>query len=382
VRVWDAASGKELLTLQGHTDSVHGVSFSPDGRRLASAGDRTVRVWDAASGKELLTLQGHTDSVHCVSFSPDGVKLASGGLDRTVRVWDAASGKELLNLKGHTFLVRGVSFSPDGRRLASAGDQTVRVWDAATSRELLTFKLHTNGVSSVSFCVDGRRLASAGSDKTVLVWEASPVPDAVWRQRWMVSWVASLVEELISREEVLAVLREDPTLSESDRQFALQVAQGYPENSINHLQRLKAEQKAKQLNIAVWEVVKVRNASKNAYAEALGQAETAVRLAPQDRYILNTLGVAQYRVGRYTDALTTLTRSEKLRVTGIGSFPHDLAFLAMTQHQLGKKDEAKATLGRLREVMKQPIRAMNFESVDFLREAEELIAGKAKDMGP
>jgi hypothetical protein len=89
--------------------------------------------------------------------------------------------------------------------------------------------------------------------------------------------------------------------------------------------------------------------------------------------ILNTLGVAQYRVGRYDDALATLTKSEKLNATKEGSLPADLAFLAMTQHQLGKKDEAKATLGLLREVMKQPRWTQDAESVGFLREAEELI---------
>jgi WD40 repeat protein len=67
-----------------------GMSFSPDGRRLASAGaDGTVRVWDAASGQELLTLKGHTSKVYGVSFSLDGRRLASAGEDKTVRVWDA-----------------------------------------------------------------------------------------------------------------------------------------------------------------------------------------------------------------------------------------------------------------------------------------------------
>jgi WD40 repeat protein len=66
------------------------VSFSPDGRRLASASeDNTVRVWDAGSGQELLILKGHTDGVRAVSFSPDGRRLASASEDKTVRVWEA-----------------------------------------------------------------------------------------------------------------------------------------------------------------------------------------------------------------------------------------------------------------------------------------------------
>ena len=79
------------------------VAFSPDGKRLASASrDGTVKVWDAATGQETLTLKGHTGRVRSVAFSPDGKRLASASDDRTVKVWDAATGQEILTLKGHT----------------------------------------------------------------------------------------------------------------------------------------------------------------------------------------------------------------------------------------------------------------------------------------
>jgi WD40 repeat protein len=371
VRVWDAATGKELLTLKGHMHVVFGVSFSPDGRRLASASlDQTVRVWDAATGKELLTLKGHTHWVTGVSFSPDSRRLASAGADQTVRVWDAATGKELLTLKGHTDGVRGVTFSPDGRRLASAGyDQPVRVWDAATGKELLTLKGHTRGVTGVSFSPDGLRLASSDEYQPVRVWEALDVPDEVWRQRQLVTQVVSLFEELLLREEVLAALNRDPILGEDDRKFALEVANSYEENS-------------RALNDAAWHIVRARDVDKDAYARALRYAEDAVRLFPKNGYYLNTLGVAQYRVGRYANALATLTKSEKLNATEEGSHPADFAFLAMAQHQLGKKDGAKATLGRLREIMKHPRWTQNAEFKSFLREAEELIEGKAGNKKP
>ena len=144
------------------------MAFSPDGKRLASASqDETVKVWDAATGQETLTLKGHTSGVMSVAFSPDGKRLASASMDGTVKVWDAATGQETLTLKGHTGPVTSVAFSPDGKRLASASaDKTVKVWDAATGQETLTLKGHTGGVTSVAFSPDGQRLASAsrGSD--------------------------------------------------------------------------------------------------------------------------------------------------------------------------------------------------------------------------
>ncbi|MBE9534235.1 MAG: tetratricopeptide repeat protein [Proteobacteria bacterium] len=175
-RVWDVASGKELLTLSGHTDEVCGVAFSPDGTCLATASfDSTAKVWDASSGKELLTLSGHTDEVCGVAFSPDGTRLATASRDLTGKVWDAASGKELLTLSGHTGEVFGIAFSPDGTRLATAGrDLTGKVWDAASGKELpITLSGHTNTFLSVAFSPDGTRLATASWDNTAKVWDAA-----------------------------------------------------------------------------------------------------------------------------------------------------------------------------------------------------------------
>jgi WD40 repeat protein len=84
--------------------------------------DRTARVWDAESGKELLTLRGHFGEVNGVAFSLDGKRLATASVDQTAKVWDAESGKELVTLRGHSGKVNGVAFSPDRKRLATSGD--------------------------------------------------------------------------------------------------------------------------------------------------------------------------------------------------------------------------------------------------------------------
>ena len=173
IRLWDLATGKEKAVLAGHTEPVTSVSFSPDGRTLASASwDKTIRLWDLATGKAKGVLAGHTDPVESVSFSPDGRTLASSSWDKTTRLWDLATGKEKAVLAGHTHWVRDVSFSPDGRTLASGSDDhTIRLWDLATGKEQAVLAGHANVVYSVSFSPDGRTLASGSDDHTIRLWD-------------------------------------------------------------------------------------------------------------------------------------------------------------------------------------------------------------------
>jgi WD40 repeat protein/serine/threonine protein kinase len=175
IKLWDATTGQEPLTLKAHTGHVNSVAFSPNGNHIVSgSGDNTVKVWDTATGQETLTLKGHREGVWSVAFSGDGKRIATGSEDRTVKVWDVASDEELFTLKGHTRSVRSVCFSPDGKRLVSASyDQTVKLWEAATGKETLTLKGHTNGVTSVSFSPDGKYIVSGCLDNTLKLWEAA-----------------------------------------------------------------------------------------------------------------------------------------------------------------------------------------------------------------
>ena len=96
MKVWDAATGQPVgAPLNGHTDEVTSVAFSPDGKRIVTGSDdKTVQVWDAATGQPVgPPLKGHTDAVTSVAFSPDGKRIVSGSADKTVRVWDAATGQ-------------------------------------------------------------------------------------------------------------------------------------------------------------------------------------------------------------------------------------------------------------------------------------------------
>ncbi|MCU0516289.1 MAG: hypothetical protein MUC60_05355 [Oscillatoria sp. Prado101] len=160
---------RERNRLQGHRNTVGGVSFSPDGQMLASASaDSTVKLWNR-SGGEIKTLTGHRAEVYSVTFSPDGQTIASASADGTVKLW-SRDGLLKSTLKGHAGEVFNASFSPDGQLIATAGkDKTVKLW--RRDGELLrTLKGHTDRVWSVSFSPDGQTLASASADKTVKLW--------------------------------------------------------------------------------------------------------------------------------------------------------------------------------------------------------------------
>jgi WD40 repeat protein/serine/threonine protein kinase len=179
VRVYDMRSERLLHTLMGD-NRVVSVAFSPDGRRLASAGsERIVRLWDTTTGQEVLSLRGHEGSIGRVLFSPDGQRLASASSDGRVRIWDAASFDENADPRIRTLggqddgEFNGVAFAPDGRRLASASsDKSIKLWDIQTGEVVRAFHGHEEAALCVAFSPDGRHLLSGSMDRTVKLWDA------------------------------------------------------------------------------------------------------------------------------------------------------------------------------------------------------------------
>jgi len=124
---------------RGH-GSIWSVAFSSDGHRIVTGNwDCTASVWEAASGRELLTFKGHSGYVRSVAFSPDGQRIVTASEDLTAKVWETTSGLaadklggNLLALEGHSGPISSVAFSPDGQRIVTgSADQTAKVWDAA-----------------------------------------------------------------------------------------------------------------------------------------------------------------------------------------------------------------------------------------------------------
>ncbi|MCZ8026033.1 MAG: hypothetical protein O9332_11605, partial [Microcystis sp. LE19-10.1B] len=172
IKLWNVETGQEIRTLKGHDWFVNSVSFSPDGKTLVSgSGDNTIKLWNVETGQEIRTLKGHDSAVYSVNFSPDGKTLVSGSEDKTIKLWNVETGQEIRTLKGHDSTVISVNFSPDGKTLVSgSGDNTIKLWNGSTGQEIRTLSGPNDIVWSVSFSPDGKTLASSSEDKTIKLW--------------------------------------------------------------------------------------------------------------------------------------------------------------------------------------------------------------------
>ncbi len=252
VKLWDALTGREIATLEGHKAPVYDVACSADGKYLASAsGDGTVRLWDGktgslvlalthrpvdlsgtkpedvrpATGKQgflagvalaadgrlagafegrvatwdvqavppiLLSARSLPKTVYRVAFDRPGERLAGALEDGTVEVWDPRRGRSF-QLKGHTAALRALAFHPDGKQLASGGaDRTVKLWDLQTEKQAFALSGHRGAVTGTAYGPDGKRLASASQDGSVRLWDTATgtLLVALWGHGAAVSGVA------------------------------------------------------------------------------------------------------------------------------------------------------------------------------------------------
>jgi WD40 repeat protein/DNA-binding SARP family transcriptional activator len=181
IHIWDLTTQREALVLAGHNDWIGDLAFSPDGSRLTSiAYDGTTRMWNMANGQELFKVTSDpgqvVDKSHIigVSYSPDGSRIATVA-DAQPIIWDANRGEELLALPEQPEMVYSVAFSPDGKRLAIGLARSMggSIWDVASGERVAQLSLeHRGSIQSIVFSADGQQIYTGSVDGTIKVFDA------------------------------------------------------------------------------------------------------------------------------------------------------------------------------------------------------------------
>lgn len=187
--------------------SIFGLTYSPDGSRLAVANNGEIKLYDFPHYRHQFTLPGHKVLIWTIAFSDDGCLLASGSVDHTIKVWNLKSGSCVQTLSGHTGAVMSVAFQPqkgvepDYILASTSQDGSVKLWNISTQECLYTLENTEQSVRSVAFNSSGDQLAIGYLDGQVSLLNVQS-----HHQQWLPS-------ETNSQESPLGFSPDDRTLA-------------------------------------------------------------------------------------------------------------------------------------------------------------------------
>jgi WD40 repeat protein len=173
LKIWDLSNRKLIRTIEkAHTDTVMGVEFSYDSKKIASASaDKFVKVFETSTGKYIRSFEGHTNYVLDVSWKADSLTLASAGADNVIKVWNSETGEQRRTIKGFSKQVASVQFIGVGDDFVScSGDHLVRLHKMSNGKMLLNYTGATEFAHAVAASKNGEVVASGGQDGIVRIW--------------------------------------------------------------------------------------------------------------------------------------------------------------------------------------------------------------------
>jgi WD40 repeat protein len=172
IQVHDAETGKQTVLMQGHTNTVNTIDFSPDSQMLVSGSpDGTARLWEVFGGRLMGTLGEYEGEVSQVRFSPNGKISAIAEKSGTIHFWNPDTRAKIGELKGHSLPPRVLEFSPDGKYLASVAEKEVYLWDTKTFRRVHILEGTAGQTKSFSFSADAKLAISGDFEGKAFIWE-------------------------------------------------------------------------------------------------------------------------------------------------------------------------------------------------------------------